>query len=136
MGVDQRGDKKTGAFEWVPTVFPESDGIYSTYSQIVERRKADDKTKRTPTKPSTAPKQPRAAAPRHLKAFNKYSLEQIESTIANLEDEKEQLNARFGEAAVYQNPERLADLNSRRTKIEKDIALWYEAWEYRLEKTE
>ncbi len=136
MGVDQRGDKKTGAFEWVPTVFPESDGIYSTYSQIVERRKADDKTKRTPAKPSTAPKQPRAAAPRHLKAFNKYSLEQIESTIANLEDEKEQLNARFGEAAVYQNPERLADLNSRRTKIEKDIALWYEAWEYRLEKTE
>lgn len=136
MGVDQRGDKKTGAFEWVPTVFPESDGIYSTYSQIVERRKADDKTKRTPTKPSTAPKQPRAAAPRHLKAFNKYSLEQIESTIANLEDEKERLNARFGEAAVYQNPERLADLNSRRTKIEKDIALWYEAWEYRLEKTE
>ena len=136
MGVDQRGDKKTGAFEWVPTVFPESDGIYSTYSQIVERRKADDKTKRTPTKPSTAPKQPRAAAPRHLKAFNKYSLEQIESTIANLEDEKERLNARFGEAAVYQNPERLAVLNSRRTKIEKDIALWYEAWEYRLEKTE
>jgi ATP-binding cassette subfamily F protein 3 len=132
IGVDCNGQKQLGQVEFIPRAFPESDGIYSTYVQTLEARKGAAVQRNTGPKPSPIPSKPKNAAPEHLKRFNKYTLEQMEQTIAALEEKQEQLHDRFGEQDVYQNPERLAALNQELNTLTKELALWYEAWEYRL----
>ena len=132
MGVDHTGQRQLGMFEWIPTVFPESDGIYSTYTQILDQRKAACSGKTEQKKPDLRLAVPKKETPKHLKLFNKYRLEHIEETIAQLEEKQKQLNARFGDQAIYQNPHRLAELNKELETLKNDLALWYEAWEYRM----
>jgi ATP-binding cassette subfamily F protein 3 len=133
MGAGTNGQKQLGAFELIGTQFPESEGIYSTYSQILERRKTEEQSRLAAKKTvSSRPERAKTASPNHLKVFNKYSLEQIETTIASFEEKLEQLNARFGEEAVYQSPVRLTELQKELEALKTELLLWYEAWEYRL----
>jgi len=132
MGVQPNGNKQLGSVEFISTVYPESDGIYSTYAQLLEQRKAAEHAKINTKKSAAKPERSKNAAPEHLKSFNKYSLEQIEQTIAQLEEKQETLNSRFGEDEVYQNPNRLAQLQKELETLKKELELWYQAWEYRL----
>ncbi len=132
IGVDCNGQKQMGEVKFIPRAFPESDGIYSTYVQTLEARKGTAVQRNTGPKPSPIPSKPKNAAPEHLKRFNKYTLEQMEQTIAALEEKQEQLHDRFGDQDVYQNPERLTALNQELNTLKKELALWYEAWECRL----
>ena len=132
LGVEPSGRKQLGAAEFVETVIPETDGIYSTYLQFLERRKIAQQPKTTTPKTSGKTEQSKAAAPEHLKSFNKFSVEKIEQSIAALEEKQERLLARFGEEAVYQNPKHLAELQKELEALKKELSLWYEAWEFRL----
>ncbi|HDS84614.1 MAG TPA: ABC transporter ATP-binding protein, partial [Phycisphaerales bacterium] len=132
IGVDRYGQKRLGHVEITPSVFPESNGIYSTYIQILEQRKAADLCRAETAKTTETSRESKNAAPKHLKAFNKYTLEQIEQTIACLEEKQEQLNALFGDESVYQNPDRLSQIKQEIKSLKNDLSLWYEAWEYRL----
>ncbi len=132
IGVDRYGQKQLGNLEIIPSIYPESNGVYSTYIQILEQRKAADLCRAETAKTTEPSRESKNAAPKHLKAFNKYTLEQMEQTIAALEEKQEQLNALFGDESVYQNPARLAQLKQEMESLKKDLSLWYEAWEYRL----
>ena len=132
VGSLPNGLKRLGAMEFVGEALPESDGIYSTYVKLLEHRKSSEALNGTLKKVTGKPERPKTAAPDHLKSFNKYSLEKIEETIARLEEQQEQLLSRFGEEEVYQNPDRLAALQKEVEAHKKEMALWYEAWEYRL----
>lgn len=132
VGTSPDGRKKLGAVEFVAEPFAESEGIYSTYAQMLDQRKNRAQPASTVKKAAAKTEKPKTAAPEHLKVFNKYSLEKIEATIAELEEKQELLNTQFGDESIYQNPRRLAQLQRELEDHKKDLALWYEAWEYRL----
>lgn len=132
MGTDANGNKQLGSVESVSVAYPESDGIYSTYVQMIEQRKAAEQAKAAVKKSSAKPERSKNAAPEHLKSFNKYTLEQIEKSIADLEEKQEILNGKFGDEQVYQNPKHLDQLQKELDNLKKELELWYEAWEYRL----
>ena len=132
LGVEPGGQKQLGKFEFVPEAIPESDGVYSTYVQRLEQWKLAEQPKKAAVKTAIKTEQSRAAAPEHLKTFNKYSIEKIEHTIAELEEKQEHLHEQFGEETVYQNPQHLATLQKELDTLKNELSLWYEAWEYRL----
>ena len=49
-----------------------------------------------------------------------------------MEEKQERLNDQFGDEAVYQDHRRLAQLQKELDDHRTELALWYEAWEYRL----
>ena len=131
LGTGDNGQKQLGRFTLVPEARDETDGVYSTYVQMLEQQKQPEQLKTAAAKP-TVSSRPKNAAPEHLKAFNKYSVEKIEATIAEMEEKQEQLNARFGDEEVYQNPQKLAALHAELDALKKELKLWYEAWEFRI----
>ena len=74
---------------------------------------------------------PRNRAPDHLRAFNKYSIEQIEEMIHTQDLTLEQMRHSFGDEAVYQNHKHLTQLQADVDAEEQKLILLYEAWEYR-----
>lgn len=132
VGTALDGLKELGSAEFISEAFLESDGIFSTYVQLLEQRKSSEQLKTSVRKTTGKFNRPKTTAPEHLKSFNKYSLEKIEETISSLEEKKERLHARFGDEEIYQNPERLARLQKEFEDHNKELSLWYEAWEYRL----
>jgi len=131
LGVGPNGRKQLGDAAFVAEAIPDSDGVYSTYLQLLEQKKNAQQNKTSP-KAAAKAETPKTAAPEHLKSFNKFSIEKIEQSIAALEEKQEHLNARFGDETVYQDPKRLTELQKEIEALKKELSLWYEAWEFRL----
>jgi len=66
-----------------------------------------------------------------LKRFNKYSVEQLEEMILELEHELDEMKERFGDEAVYRNPDRLAELQESYAAQQTELDLLYRAYDRR-----
>jgi ATP-binding cassette subfamily F protein 3 len=133
VGTDAFGDRCPGKTEFVagkPT--------YSYYASLIRQRVETRQQKlesRAPgprkRRPARAKSKPRAKTPEELKRFNKYSIEQIEELIMELEQELEAMEERFGDATIYKNPQQLLQLQQSYDDKTAELDLLYRVYERR-----
>jgi ATP-binding cassette subfamily F protein 3 len=133
VGMDELGSRCLGKTEFI-----ESKPAYSYYASLVNKRveiqqqkfqyRAGGPRKR---RPASAGNKPSAKTPEELKRFNKYSIEQIEELIMELEHELAGMKERFGDEIVYKNPEQLAELQQSYDAKTVELELLYRAYERR-----
>jgi ATP-binding cassette subfamily F protein 3 len=135
VGTDEVGQRQLGRTEFVS-----GDPVYSAYAALVQRRRqqrqeAAPAQTSVPKKrrPSSAQEKPRKKAPEELKRFNKYTVDQIEQLIMDLEQEIAELKERFGDATVYKNPPVLIQLQQDLATQTAELDLLYRAYEFRTE---
>jgi ATP-binding cassette subfamily F protein 3 len=130
VGSDELGRRCLGAIEFV-----EIKPVYSHYASLVQKRiEAEQEIESRPSgsrkrRPASAQSKPRPRTPEELKRFNKYSTEQIEEFIIELEQELADMKERFGDATIYKKPERLAELQSGYDAKTEELELLYRAYE-------
>ncbi|MEJ2704866.1 MAG: ATP-binding cassette domain-containing protein [Sedimentisphaerales bacterium] len=128
VGTDALGNRCLGKTEFVA-----QEPAYTRYIGLIhERQEAAQQEKESQqqvAKPRT--EKPRTTTPEELKRFNKYSVEQIEEMILNLEQKVDEMKERFGDAEVYKNPELLADLQRNFDENNAELDLLYRAYERR-----
>ncbi len=120
------------------TEFIQGDRPYTQYAdQSAQRmeREASDKTvesERKPKRRSPSPDKQRAIAPSELKVYNRYTVEQLEGMIMELEEKHNQAHEQFGEAKVYQNPALFAELQKEYEQQKQELDRLYRAYEFRI----
>ncbi len=135
IGAAPTGRRQTGATDIIETAAADQDGVYSTYAQktqqqrqLAEQQKMEEKKKAK----AAAPQAPKSKTPEHLRPFNKYSVEQIEEMIHETEATIEEMQHRFGHEDIYQNHEKMNQLQADFDAQKAHLELLYEAWEYRM----
>jgi ATP-binding cassette subfamily F protein 3 len=131
VGSDEFGQRRLGATEFV-----EFKPVYSRYASLVRKRIEARQQKSEsgaggPRKrrSASARSKPRPRTPEELKRFNKYSADQIEELIMELERELAEMKERFGDAAIYKNPDQLAELQKGFDAKTEELELLYRAYE-------
>jgi len=135
IGADAEGKPKMGVTEMIPAARTDTNGVFSTYVLKIQANRADaekqkiaESRKKQAAAASSAPK---AKTPDHLRAFNKYTVEQIEEMIHEQEITIEQMQHSFGDETIYQDHQRLTQLQADFEAEKEKLALLYEAWEHR-----
>jgi ATP-binding cassette subfamily F protein 3 len=135
IGTDELGNRALGKTEFVT-----GDPAYSTYAALVQQRNETQRqVSLTSARSSNQKSQiknpksqtPRSQTPEELKRFNKYSVEQIEEMIMELEREIAEMKERFGDAEIYKDPARLAELQRTYTAQTAELDLLYRAYDRR-----
>jgi ATP-binding cassette subfamily F protein 3 len=133
IGLDELGSRCLGRTEFVDTK-----PAYSYYASLVsERLEAQQQTMESSAggprkrRPASAGNKSRPGTPEELKRFNKYSVEQIEELIMELEHELAGMKERFGDEMIYKNPQHLAELQSSFDAKTAELELLYRAYERR-----
>jgi ATP-binding cassette subfamily F protein 3 len=133
FGLDELGSRCLGRIEFV-----DAKPAYSYYASLVDKRvEARQQTMESraggPRKrrPASAGNKPRSKTPDELKRFNKYSLEQIEDLIMELEQELADMKERFGDELTYKNPRQLSELQQSYEAKTAELGLLYRAYERR-----
>jgi len=130
VGSDDLGGRCLGKTEFVD-VKP----VYSHYASLVHKRAEAEQQAESRTgsprkrRSARAQNKPRPKTPEELRRFNKYSAEQIEELIIELEHELAQMKERFGDASIYKNPEQLAELQRGYDAKTEELELLYRAYE-------
>ena len=134
LGADAAGLRKTGTTEMILATATDTGGVYSTYAQKIKVQKQRLEKEKIETKRKTqgSATAPKAKTPEHLRSFNKYSPEQLEEMVLEMEVEVEEMQHRFGDEKIYQNHELLCQLQADFEAKKSCLDLLYEAWEYRL----
>jgi len=134
LGADAEGGRRISSAEIILAAATDTDGVYSTYAQKVHRQKQDIEKEKIAAKRKTTPlSAPKAKTPQHLRPFNKYTPEQIEEMVSEMELEVDQMQHRFGDEKIYQNHELMRQLQIDFEAKKKQLDLLYEAWEYRMQ---
>ena len=133
VGLDELGSRCLGRTEFI-----DAKPAYSYYASLVnERLEAQQQTVESraggPRKrrPARAGNKLPSKTPEELKRFNKYSVEQIEELIIELEDELEGMKERFGDETIYKNPHQLEELQHSFDAKTAELDLLYRAYERR-----
>jgi len=131
IGSDELGRRRLGATEFV-----EGKPVYSYYASLVRKRVEAQQQKSEPRaagprkrRSAGAKNKPRPRTPEELKRFNKYSADQIEELIMELEQELADMKERFGDATIYKNPQQLAELQTGYDAKTEELELLYRAYE-------
>ncbi len=135
VGSDELGNRCLGRTESVV-----GEPAYSTYASLVRQRneaaqqarRSDKDGARKNRSSAAATEKPRSTTPEELKRFNKYSAEQIEEMILELEREIEEMKERFGDAEVYKNPDQIGELQRDYDAGTAELDLLYRAYERRI----
>jgi ATP-binding cassette subfamily F protein 3 len=133
VGMDEFGSRCLGRTEFI-----DAKPAYSYYASIVGKR-IESRQQKLQTRaagsrkrrPASARKKPRSRTPEELKRYNKYSIEQIEELIIELEQELTSLEERFGDETIYKNPEQLVKLQQSYDLKTAELELLYRAYEHR-----
>ena len=137
IGADAEGKQTMGAVDVIPAARSDTHGVFSTYVLKTQAKRAErEKEKIDASKKQSARQHSQAGktkTPDHLRPFNKYTLEQIEEMIQTQELTIEQMQHSFGDETIYQNHERMTQLQADFEAEKQKLALLYEAWEYRAE---
>ena len=132
FGLDELGSRCLGRIEFV-----DAKPAYSYYASLVRERIETQQKQQSraagPRKrrPASAGNKPRSKTPEELKRFNKYSLEQIEELIMELEQELAGMKERFGDELIYKNPRQLSELQQSYDSKTAELELLYRAYERR-----
>ena len=135
VGTDERGNRSLGRTEFVV-----GEPAYSVYASLVRRRneaaqqtrRSDKNNARKGRSPAAVGDKARTATPEELRRFNKYSPEQIEEMILELEREIEQMKERFGDADLYRNPDHIGQLQRDYDARTAELDLLYHAYDHRI----
>jgi ATP-binding cassette subfamily F protein 3 len=130
MGCDPQGDKEMGRFEFITPM--EDKGVWTTYSELLQSRRAavaEEKQKKSPK--SSRPNKTRTVAPTELKQFNKYTVQQIEAMIAEMEQKIVRMQEQFGTEEFYRSADKFAALQTDFNAAKHHLELLYKAWEFR-----
>jgi ATP-binding cassette subfamily F protein 3 len=133
IGTDELGHRCIGKTEFI-SIKP----VYTYYTSLVSKRLESQQQKLKSRsggarrrRPASTKSRSRARTPKELKRFNKYSIEQIEELIMTLEQELDDMKERFGEAAIYKDPQQLARLQQTYDAKTIELDLLYQAYERR-----
>ena len=133
VGVDELGSRCLGKTEFI-----DAKPAYSYYASLVRKRVENQQQKLEsravgPRKrrPASAGSKPRSRIPEEFKRFNKYSVQQIEELIIELDQELAGMKERFGDEMIYKNPQRLAELQQSYDAKTAELDLLYRAYECR-----
>jgi ATP-binding cassette subfamily F protein 3 len=133
VGLDELGSRCLGKTEII-----EAKPAYSYYASLVSKRIESRQQKLESSgagtrkrRPASAVSRTRSRTPEELKRFNKYTIEQIEELIIELEQELEGMKERFGDEMVYKNPEQLVELQQSYDAKTAELKLLYRAYERR-----
>jgi len=131
VGSDEFGDRALGKTQFIDIKPTYSYYAYMVQQRLKERRQNQEPTSSTSKKrrPARASDKPRKKTPEELKRFNKFSLEQIEELIIELEQELTEMKERFGDARIYKNPQLLAQLQQSYDAQTAELDLLYQAYE-------
>lgn len=135
IGTDEFGERQLGRTEFVV-----GEPAYSFYAETIRRRiearelkeaqAAEARKKQSQI--SNLKSQVASSAsrtPDELKRFNKFTVDQIETMIMEIEQEIESMKQQFGNAEIYKNPDRLADLQQTYESKQSELDLLYRAYE-------
>ncbi len=133
VGAGECGGRCIGRTEFV-----EGTPAYSRYVELIGERLQRREQQRSNQQAAARRRksksdQPRPKTPDELRCFNKYSVEQLERMIMEIEEELSELKERFGDEAVYKNPELLAGLRERYDGKTRELDLLYRAYDRRLD---
>jgi ATP-binding cassette subfamily F protein 3 len=127
LGVDSLGNRKEGGFELVI-------GSFSRYAELLKQRRTQqqdiDARKSKPKEVATH--KPQVTTPPELLQFAMWSYERLEEAVEHTEREITELTERFGDTAIYKNPQQVAELRRRLDDRKKHLELLYRAYERKL----
>lgn len=133
LGNDELGNRCLGKTEFVP-VKP----VYTYYSSLISERLEAQQQKDNAKSSGSRKRRPAGAknksitkTPDELKRFNKYSVEQIEEMITELEHELSRMRECFGDETIYKNPELFNELHQDYESKTAELDLLYKAYEHR-----
>ncbi len=133
IGTDQLGNRRLGKTEFVT-----GEPAYSTYAALVRKRTEANQQKRQAEATRARQNRPaakspgRSTTPEELKRFNKYTAEQLEEMVTELEREIDEMKQRFGDAEIYKNPDQLAELQRHYDTQTAELDLLYRAYDRRI----
>ncbi|NQV32658.1 MAG: hypothetical protein HQ515_08195, partial [Phycisphaeraceae bacterium] len=131
IGTNELGKRCLGKTEIV-----HGKPVYSYYTRLLQTRREQhlpDRDESKTVKKGGGKEAPQSTTPEELRRFNKYSVEQIEGMIMEIEEELGHLKERFGDEAVYKLPEKLARLQKDFDEKTRELELLYRAYERRSE---
>ncbi len=128
MGIGRDGSREIGNAEMFSGI-----EVYSLYSKEISRRReqAQEEKFGKARKDRKGTKEQKNKTPEELKRFNKYSAEQIEQMIIELEQEIAQMRERFGEGEIYKNVQLLQRLQKDYENKNTELELFYRVYEWR-----
>lgn len=117
IGVDGVGGKKMGRFEFFEGS-GEGRGVYSLYTEKVRERAVEIEENKEKNQKKVKLKGEKAGRVEpELREFNKFSTEQIEEMVIELEEKIVRMQEKFGDEEMYRTPELL-----KRHKEEFEVA--------------
>ncbi|AQT67310.1 putative ABC transporter ATP-binding protein YjjK [Anaerohalosphaera lusitana] len=136
IGANDLGEKELGNYELVEGEGP----LYSKYAEQVEKRQAealakarakDDSGSKKARRSGSATSKPKPKTPPELRKFNKYSVEELEDFILEMEENIEKLQEKFGNEDLYKDPSAVTDLHAEVDKHKEELDILYKAYEFR-----
>jgi len=134
IGTDEFGQRQLGRTEFIV-----GEPAYSVYADTIRRRieekeqkeaqAAEARNQQSRIKHQKSEAAPANRAPDELKRFNRYTVDQIEVMIMEIEQEIDAMKQQFGDAEIYKNPDRLADLQQTYEAKQTELDLLYRAYE-------
>ncbi|MCX5646290.1 MAG: ABC-F family ATP-binding cassette domain-containing protein [Phycisphaerae bacterium] len=137
IGTDEFGNRRLGRTE-----FMSGTPAYSVYADTIRKRiEAEEQRQEQEAeaqKRQSAIRHPQSEiaasanrTPEELKRFNKFTVDQLEDMILRIEHEIDSMKQRFGDAEIYKNPDRLADLQQTYRDKQAELDLLYRAYDRR-----
>ena len=136
VGSDEYGRKCLGRTEFVS-----GEPVYSKYAELVRQRYQQYQQQRQEQFKKLEPKSGKVRKgqkqqrkkPDEIKRFNKFSIEQLEEMIINLEKKITEMKERFGNPDIYKKPNLLLQLQKEFGTANAELELLYKAYEWRAE---
>ena len=110
------------------------EGNYSYYLEQVEQESMRGQPDASPGRKKSKQKAKQAKRTKTTPSpFDRLSIEELEEIVMKHETELATLHERFGEPAVYQNPDLLTELREQAEQVERDLATVDAAWQQRVD---
>jgi ATP-binding cassette subfamily F protein 3 len=135
MGIDDFGVRSIGRF----TFYSAANKVYTRYSEQTEQRLTEQRGRVQKAAKGTVRKyaksrhvKTKAVAPSELNRFNKFSTDEIEQMITELEEEVVLLQEKFGQAGMYRQPALFLEHRTLFESKREELDLLYRVYESRI----
>lgn len=133
VGVNSLGKRVFGECEMVDA----EEKAYSQYHQMVVERNAAVEAEKYKKTGGKKPKRGKPAdetkneVSREIRQYNKYTIDQVEDMIMEMEDEIQAMEAGFADENVYKDHEKTAQLHEKVNAAKKRLELLYDVYEFK-----
>jgi len=133
VGVNSLGKRVFGECEMVET----EEKAYSRYHEMIVERNAAEAAANVKKNGAKKSKRSKSAAgtkkkvSKKIRQYNKYSIDEVEAMIMELEDEIPDLEAGFADEDIYKDHEKITELHKKIDAEKKRLVLLYEVYEHK-----